>query len=166
MQPAFFLGFIILWCIPNLYSQSIVRSTVGSGGSSQTVISNNRSYFLSQSIGQASVIGTTTVNGYTLRQGFQQPPYSFIVGQLEKESDLKATIYPNPFQQSLYILFEDVIENDVSVIMHDISGRIIFKERYGPSQLITLQLTTIAPGEYILNVTAGGKHLGASLIKQ
>ena len=166
MKPAITLLLATLCCVHNVFPQSIARSTLGSGGSSQTVIVNTKSYFLSQSIGQASVIGTSTVNGYTLRQGFQQPPHSFIVGQLQEESDLKATIYPNPFQQSLNISFKDEIEKDVSVIMHDISGRILIRDRFKPSQLITLRLATLAPGEYILSVTSGSKYLRASLIKQ
>ena len=66
------LIFTILFSIPIVYSQSIIKSTVGAGGSSQTITSHNKTYFISQSIGQTSVIGTFTNNGYTIRQGFQQ----------------------------------------------------------------------------------------------
>ncbi|MCK5702189.1 MAG: T9SS type A sorting domain-containing protein [Cyclobacteriaceae bacterium] len=166
MKPLLTLIFTILYSIPIVYSQSVVRSTVGTGGSSQTVTSNNKSYFVSQSIGQASVIGTSTKNGYTIRQGFQQPPHTFIVGTLNELSDLKATIFPNPFQQSVYITFMDLIEDDVSVILHDISGRLILKETFAASQLITLTLENIAIGDYILNVISGKKHLTTSIIKQ
>ncbi|MCK5101867.1 MAG: T9SS type A sorting domain-containing protein [Cyclobacteriaceae bacterium] len=166
MKLLYTLTFTILYSIPIVYSQSIVRSTVGVGGSSQTVTSKNKTYFVSQSIGQASVIGTSTKNGYTIRQGFQQPPHIFIVGALNELSDLKATIFPNPFQQSVYISFKDLIENDVSVIMHDISGRLILKETFTASQLITLPLANIASGDYILNIISDNKHLTTSIIKQ
>ena len=156
----------ILYCIPNVYSQSIVRSTVGISGSSQTIFFNNKPYFVSQSIGQSGVIGTSTINGYTIRQGFQQPPHSFEISQPYEESDLKAAIYPNPFQQSIQIFFKDEIKNDISVIMHDMSGRIILKETYGASQLITLPLANTACGKYILNVIADNKYFITSLIKQ
>lgn len=152
--------------IPFAYSQSIVRSTVGIGGSSQTVTYNNRTYFVSQSIGQASVIGVSAKNGHIIRQGFQQPPHTFEIGLLNEESDLKATIFPNPFQQSIYITFIDLIEEDVSVIVHDISGRLILKKTFPASQLIALPLESIATGDYILNVIIGKKHLTTSIIKQ
>jgi hypothetical protein len=168
MKPLFTLIFTILYSysIPIVYSQSIVRSTVGAGGSSQTVTFNNKSYFVSQSIGQASVIGTSNKNGYTIRQGFQQPPHSLKISSLNEEGNLKAKIFPNPFQQSVYISFKDLIENDVSVIMHDISGRLILKETFAASQLITLPLANIANGDYILNVIAENKYLTISIIKQ
>ena len=166
MKPLLTLIFTILYSIPIVYSQSIVRSTLGAGGSSQTVTSNNKSYFVSQSIGQASVIGTTINNGYAIRQGFQQPPHTFIIGPLNELDDLKAIIFPNPFQQSVYISFKDLIENDVSVIIHDISGRLILKETFAASQLIDLPLANIASGDYILNVITGKKHLTTSIIKQ
>lgn len=166
MKPLLTLIFTIIYSIPVVYSQSIVRSTVGAGGSSQTVTSHNKTYFVSQSIGQSSVIGTYTKNGYTIRQGFQQPPHSFKIGSLNKESDLKATIFPNPFHQSIYIAFIDLIENDVSVILHDISGRLVLKETFAASQLITLPLEGIAIGDYILNIITGKKHLSTSIIKQ
>ena len=160
------LAFFIFYSVPFAYSQSIVRSTVGIGGSSQTLIFNNKSYFVSQSIGQASVIGVSTNNGHTIRQGFQQPPHTFEIGLPNEESDLKATIFPNPFQQSIYITFIDLIEDDVSVILHDISGRLILKETFGASQLIALPLENIAIGDFILNVITGKKHLTTSIIKQ
>jgi len=139
---------------------------VGAGGSSQTVTFHNKTYSVSQSIGQASVIGTSTNNGYTIRQGFQQPPHTFIIGTLNELDDLKAIISPNPFQQSVYITFMDLIEDEVSVILHDISGRLILKETFAATQLIDLPLANIASGDYILNVIAGKKHLTTSIIKQ
>ena len=149
-----------------MHAQSIIRSTVAISGSSETVVSNNKSYYISQSIGQASVIGTVTSNGYTIRQGFQQPPISFIIGQLENGSDLDAIVFPNPFQQMVHISFKDKNENDVWVIMHDITGRIILNKRFEASRLITLPLDEIGSGDYILNVTTGEKHLTTSIIKQ
>jgi hypothetical protein len=69
-------------------SQSIIRSSVGSGGSSQSISIKEKTYFISQSIGQASVIGYASSNGYGIRQGFQQPPYILIVSE-------PLTILPN-----------------------------------------------------------------------
>ena len=157
---------IILYCIPKVHSQSIIRSTVGSSGSSQTVFFNNKPYFVSQSIGQSGVIGTSGLNGYTIRQGFQQPPHSFVISQPYPESDLKAAIYPNPFQQSIHIFFKEEIENDISVIMYNMSGQIILKETYGATQMIILPLANTACGKYILNVIADNKYIITSLIKQ
>jgi len=167
MKPlTFVLIFNILICVPHVHSQSIVRSTTGAGGSSQIVISDNKSYFVSQSIGQPGVIGASTSGGMTIRQGFQQPLHTYKIGMLDELSDLKAIVYPNPFQQSINISFMDIVNEEIAVIVHDISGRIIIKETHPASQLITLTLKYMAIGEYILNVTAGKKHLTTSIIKK
>ena len=92
---------IALSFVSNGYAQSVVRSNVGSAGSSQTIISNKSSYFISQSIGQSSVIGTSGV----IRQGFQQPPTSFIIRESGTKNEYHATIYPNPFSGKASIEF-------------------------------------------------------------
>jgi len=166
MKSLLTLIFSIIFCGPAVHSQSIIRSTTSAAGSSQSVTFNSKSYFVSQSIGQTSVIGTSTKNGYTIRQGFQQPPHSLKIGQPQLHSDLMATIYPNPFKQLVHIFFKEKIDDQVSVIMHDVAGRIILLETYEASQLITLPLAHIASGIYILSIAAKNKHLTSSLIKR
>ena len=165
MKPLCALIFVLIYSLPVAYSQSMQRSTVGNSGSSHQVISNGKTYFVSQSIGQASVNGTSIKKGHAILQGFQQPPF-FSVDQRYVDGDLKATIFPNPFQQSVFISFKELIENDVSVIIHDISGRFILKETFSASQLISLPLSNTSDGEYILNIITGNMHLTSILIKQ
>ena len=134
-------------CLPEAFSQSIVRSTTGSSGSSQTVISNNISYFVSQSVGQTSVIGTSTTGDISLRQCCHQPRHTCESGASEGLSDLQAVVYPNPFQQTVHISFVEEVDEDVAVIMHDISGRIILNK--------TLPLKSPSEKDFGIKYTSG-----------
>ena len=148
-----------------IYGQSIIRSNVGSGGSSHKVVQQGKTYFISQSIGQASVIGTSSVNGHTIRQGFQQPPHQLVAGKPLAEN-LAVSVYPNPFSQTVKIAFANGIDEEVSLVMFDINGRIILTKSYKPSQLITLQMQNIASGSYIISVSSGVRKMTVPIVKQ
>ena len=150
-------------------SQYIIRSTLGVNGLSKTINTNTATYFVQQSIGQASVIGTYSKNGYTIRQGFLQPLSSGIKVQsvLENnpENNLKVVLYPNPFQQSINISINEYIINDVSIVIYNISGKIVFSEKHFESQLINISLDYLPKGDYIIKITTENKQFVSKLIK-
>lgn len=142
----------------------IIRSNLGSSGSSQTVETSNGIYKISQSIGQSSVIGTFYSNGYYLRQGYQQP--SGIIKSIRKNNfELRAKIYPNPFSKTLFISFSDEIINDISVSIFDVEARKIYSQEFMPSQQIKIQIQNISSGNYFLKVASGSKQFNTKLIK-
>jgi len=145
---------------------SIIRSTVGLAGTSKTITTNTGKYSLAQSIGQSSAIGTYSKNGYTIRQGFQQPFISAKIISPFTESNLNAVIYPNPAKQSINISFNTSITNQINIVLFDIMGRTIRSQEFSASQLVTLPLDDISDGTYFLKVSAGGKKLTAKLIKE
>lgn len=142
----------------------IKSSSLGSSGSSQIVETSKGRLYISQSLGQASVIGTHHNNGYYLRQGYQQPSNS---AKAVKDLDIKlrAKVYPNPFSQRLFISFSDTIINDVSVQLFDVEARMIYTEEFLPAQKVELQLQGISSGTYFLKVASGKKLFNTKLIK-
>lgn len=80
--------FITLCLLVNqFYAQQIVRSTIGSIGSSM----GNRTITVQQTAGQPSATSfVKNEDGSALRQGFHQPYYNEI-----ERNELNATIYPN-----------------------------------------------------------------------
>lgn len=142
----------------------IMRSSLGSSGSSQNVVTENGTYKVSQSIGQASVIGTHFNNGYYLRQGYQQP-LSKIKVTGEYSHNLEAKVYPNPFNESITITFSNSILNNISVTIFDVEAKIIHSEEFLPAQEIKLKINDISTGTYFLIVTSGRKHFNTKLIK-
>jgi len=142
-------------------SQSIMRSNVGSAGSSRVVYSDNATYFVSQSIGQASVIGTSNL----IRQGFQQPSALFVIQKSATRNDYLASVYPNPFSQSIRVAFAREVSKDITIGIHDLSGKIILYRKYSPAQLIEMPLQNMASGIYIIHVLVGANRFTTSLIK-
>jgi Secretion system C-terminal sorting domain len=150
----------------NTESYLIIRSSIGLSGSSNTITTNNGRYIVSQSIGQSSVIGTHSNNGYILRQGYQQPSILSVIPQSLDDKNLKASIYPNPFQQIVTISFSELMIDDVSIIVFDINGRLILSQKHPPSQLIKLSFNEISSGNYLIKISSNGKQFSAKLIKR
>lgn len=142
----------------------IMRSNLGSSGSSQQVVTSNGTYIISQSIGQSSVIGTHSNNGYYLRQGYQQPLGKIkVVGGYNH--DLEAKVYPNPFKESITITFSNSILNNISVVMYDVEGKLVHSQEFLPAQNIRVNINNISTGSYFLKVVSGRKHFSTKLIK-
>lgn len=142
----------------------IISSNLGSSGSSQTIQTSNGNYKVSQSIGQSSVIGTHYRNGYYLRQGYQQP-LTKVKSNDDYSYDLKAKIFPNPFENALIITFSSPMLKNISVIIFDINSKIIFNQEFLPTQRLELNINDIANGAYFLRVTSGKQHFNTKLIK-
>ena len=146
-------------------SYRIMRSNIGAGGSSKTMSTSKGQYVISQSIGQSSIIGTYSNNGYYLRQGYQQPPSNIKVVKKSSTNDLFATVHPNPFGQSVSISFTESITKTISVSVYDISGKLIYSKEFPPSKNIDLDLKHISNGSYLLKAISNGKLFNAKLIK-
>lgn len=142
----------------------IIRSNLGSSGSSQTVSTSKGIYKVSQSIGQSSVIGTYKKSGYYLLQGYQQPWYKINVIK-GSEYEILAKVYPNPFQQSISIAFSSIMEYPISVMIFDLHGKIIYRNEFLPAQNLELNLIDISSGSYFLKILSNGSHFNAKLIK-
>lgn len=160
------LIFIISLCFFKISnSQSLVKQTLAIQGSSQPVYVNNKSYYLIESIGQASVINTFSANNYVLRQGFLQPVSASVFASDAKAS-LKAIVFPNPFLNQIQIKFDEPIIDELNLALYDVLGRVIIREVYNPIQAITLDLLYLSNGSYFLKVQMRSKVLSAKIIKR
>ncbi|GAA3589318.1 T9SS type A sorting domain-containing protein [Flavivirga amylovorans] len=146
-------------------SYKIIRSNLGAGGTSKTMFTSKGSYVVSQSIGQSSVIGTYSNNGYYLRQGYQQPSSSIKVVKKSSTNNLSAVVHPNPFGQSVLISFTESMTKTISVLVYDISGKLIYSRAFPPSKDLDLDLSHISNGSYLLKAISNGKLFNAKLIK-
>jgi len=151
----------------NTKSYIILRSNLGTSGSSKVILTKKGQYSVSQSIGQTSVIGTYSNNEYYLRQGYQQPLNKIkVVKEVFNNDDLTATVHPNPFEQSVFVSFDDDIEEEISVSVFDVAGKEIYFKQFKPSQRIELNLNNLSLGTYILKVLSNDKLFNAKLIKK
>jgi hypothetical protein len=145
-------------------SYKVKRANLGSSGSSQTVITSSGTYLVSQSVGQSSVIGTYKNNHYYLLQGYQQPLYKIDV-KSTFESEILAKVYPNPFQQSIQIVFTNPTQHAIFVMIFDIHGKTIYHREFLPSQNLEVNLMDISNGSYFLRVVSNNRHFSSKLIK-
>ncbi|WP_181364062.1 T9SS type A sorting domain-containing protein [Algibacter marinivivus] len=163
---------LMICIVPVIHGQSktkgkaykIIRSNVGVGGSSKTFQTSKGTYVISQSIGQSSVIGTYTSNGYYLRQGFQQPHKRIKVIK-STYSSLRAKVYPNPFDYNIQISFKENVSEDINIDVYDISGKLVFSKSFLPSRKIQMNLENLSSGAYTLKAISNGKLFNSKLIK-
>ena len=160
---------LLFFCVQEFQAQDnsgyrIMRSNMGSSGSSQDLVTIKGIYKVSQSIGQASVIGTHSKQGYYLRQGYQQP--SLKVRMVEEFNyNLKAKVYPNPFSQAITISFNQKMLDNISVLIFDINSKIIHSQIFLPAQKVELKLKDISTGNYFLRLRSAQKRFSTKLIK-
>ncbi|HBR53044.1 MAG TPA: hypothetical protein DEA82_02220 [Flavobacteriaceae bacterium] len=153
----------IFLCL-SLAAQETVRSTVGVNGSSTTLPTQDGTYVVQQSVGQASVIGQHATENITGLQGFIQPPIS-IKGVVSEDNTLQAVVYPNPFNSSVTIRFSEELKGPVSVVLYDISGRVVYQKQKQPSKEMQLDFSGLASASYLLYITQAEKEFTANLIK-
>jgi len=158
---------ITLLCLVglNLSAQNLQRATLGNSGSSTEINDSSENYYVSQSVGQSSIIGTFTNENHTIRQGFQQPPIRVLISP-ETNNDLDAIVYPNPVDTNITLQFNEEINNPINIVVYDISGKLILSKTQRPESSFNLDLSFLASGTYMLNITSGNKRFLARLIKK
>lgn len=170
----YFTIFILaIFTSPTIFAQSktqnteykIKSSSLGIAGSSKTLQTSKGKYVVSQSLGQSSVIGTYSQNGYYLRQGFQQPHNKIVVQKSIQTSSLKALVFPNPFSERITISFKEQITNNILVEIHDVAGKMVYNHQFLPSKTIQFNLNNLSAGSYVLKAISNGKILNSKLIK-
>jgi hypothetical protein len=105
------------------FSQKVLSSSIGSGGSTTMVDGK----YYSQIIGQQSAVtGTSTKGGVIVRQGFKQPSLlersiaaSGIKLNVQEENPIIYTAFPNPFVDKLTIGFSVPSTKPTFVAIYD-----------------------------------------------
>lgn len=141
-----------------LSAQNIQKSSLGMSGTSKEFVSNNTDYYISQSIGQKSLIGTYT----NLRQGFQQP---YINAKIVA-SELQVTIYPNPTDQMINISLGDTEKSVLFLTLYDTYGKLIINKKIDYSSSTQLDISSLSSGLYLLKLFNGNQSFVAQIIKQ
>lgn len=149
----------------------IRMSTLAAGGGTSLA----SGAYVSQIIGQSSIVSGTSKNGdNTFRQGFKQPlgveKNTLKQGYLETVGETIPWSYeafPNPFVDKLTIRFDKATLTPVKVLLYDSGGRIVWEESY-PANLVEINLAKfqqIGAGRYVLQVLHKGRPKTKTLIK-
>lgn len=140
-----------------------LRSTLGASGSSKTLTSKGKQYYLAQSMGQSSIIGLSQNTKYLLRQGFIQPVNSSIT--IIPSEMLNATVYPNPFSANITVTLGEEVSDNLQIILIDMNGEISYLKTVVAAQEIKLNVESLAPSIYILMVHSTSKCFYSKMIK-
>jgi hypothetical protein len=147
-------------------SEHLVRSSIGSSGSTVNFSIMNKTYVAQQSIGQKSVIGTFKNSRYTLRQGFIQPNILAKVVDKNMPINLEVSFYPNPFVERATLAFTEKIKGNVEVVVFNMLGKLVFSKSYPAGQNIKILIENLSWAGYILKVTANNKQFIQNIIKK
>jgi hypothetical protein len=140
-----------------------LRSTLGASGSSKTLTSKGKQYYLAQSMGQSSIIGLSQNTGFLLRQGFIQPLNSLI--NIIPSEMLHATVYPNPFSANITVTFAEEVSGNLQITLIDTNGKISYFKTVAAANEIKLNVESLAPSIYILKVHSASKCFYSKMIK-
>ena len=144
------------------FSQKLHHQTLAAqGGTFKT----NSGLIIRQSVGQMSAIGNASVSGLTLQQGFQQSLISqfFPVYNL---TTILTTIYPNPFNGPLSVVFSEPIANNLSVSVFNMSGFSLYTKSFTtPQSVLNFNFDTLPVGSYVIRVTAKNYSFSTIIIK-
>ncbi|WP_457610406.1 T9SS type A sorting domain-containing protein [Lutibacter sp.] len=147
-----------------IYAQKIQRSTFSSSGNSIQVTVLNKEYYVSQSIGQKSVIGSFKNSNYTVRQGFQQ--YPLIAGKSNQITlKFSALVYPNPVDKKIKIVLNEELTTNLTITIYDILGRLQYRNAKKYPSKFDLDLSFLSTGTYFMTLIANGKNQQYKLIK-
>ena len=153
-----FLGLFL--CSSSIYAQ-LHHQTIGALGGSQ--ITSN--YYVSHSVGQSSVVGTSQLNSTLISQGYQQPLFNEYI--LQPSSNLhEVKFYPNPF--STHLTFDLSLDYDhIQITIIDINGRIVFTNtKSSVNQSLVLNIPFLSDSEYIITLSALNFYYQTKIIKK
>ncbi|MFN8207858.1 MAG: T9SS type A sorting domain-containing protein [Bacteroidales bacterium] len=158
---------LLLFLLPfSLTSQNLLlqRSSVNAGGGTQPARMQGKPLLVQQSIGQPGPVGLSFSGNHLLRQGFLQPMQGLKIKKSGPNSPLR--VFPNPFHNGLSLSLPDTLTGERLISLSDMYGRMVFSSQEAESVMLTIDLSSLAPGLYLLRVSAGTQRFSSLLIKE
>jgi hypothetical protein len=138
---------IMVLALSSVKAQHLSPSVIGSTGASY---SNST---INTEITVGEVVIHTYNNNTILTQGFNQPELKVQTIVIEIKENVK--VYPNPTTNFVFIEFTKNCNVDLQLI--NISGQLIIKESMNNERIKELDLSNLAEGNYLLEITKGDK---------
>lgn len=145
----------------------LLKSTLTQVGGGSVIHSvSGQKYRVTQSIGQSGIIGSITLNNFTVQQGFLTNYNRFSTGLgTIKKNPKQPIVYPNPTKQYLNIFFEQQPKSKIRVNIFDLAGRLVISKTFETDNTIFMDLEPLQDATYLLQITADAKNWGAEVIK-
>ena len=154
---------VFLFSFSTLYSQELHHQMLSAQGSSKEL---SNGIYVSQTIGQQSVIGNYTKEGKTYGQGYQQSVWSKYIST-NSNNAITTVTYPNPFISTINFQFSQAIKEPISVSVFDIRGRLIFnQEKQASGNILTIDLPNLASSNYLVRLSTPNYTYYTQILKQ
>lgn len=156
------LIFIFMVFISEVQAQELHHHMLSAQGTSKEL---SNGIYVSQTIGQQSVIGNYTKDGKTYGQGYQQSVWSKYIST--NNNNITTVTYPNPFISTINFRFSQTIKDPISVSLFDIRGRLIFsQEKQASGNILTIDLPNLASSNYLLRLSTSNYTYYTQILKQ
>ena len=156
---------IFLFVVSNLcQSQVLHREMLSASG---TTSKSSNGYTVTQTVGQASIIGNYSSAPFIVSQGFQQRNWARLIlqNEIQLASDIK--FFPNPVIDNINFVFTISDMKNLNLLLFDTSGRKIFNEFANASgNTITFSLQRLPAGTYLLLLTNNQLKFYTKIIKK
>ena len=154
---------LFIFLTSQVYAQSIKRQTFASTGISKTI---SNGFYVSQSVGQLSITGLAVKPNIVVQQGYQQSNIATSTTVIAKQM-VAVSAYPNPFVDVLNLKVSTTTNEEITVTITDMSGRIIHKKVYNDlNNGVSIKLDNLAPQSFTLNLNGITTRYSTPLIKQ
>ena len=154
---------VFLFSFSTLYSQKLHHQMMSAQGTSKEL---SNGVYVSQTIGQQSVIGNYTKDGKTYGQGYQQSVWSKYIST-NSNNAITTVTYPNPFLSTINFQFSQTIKETISVSVFDIRGRLIFnQEKQAIGNILTIDLPNLASSNYLVRLSTPNYTYYTQILKQ
>ncbi|MCD4731994.1 MAG: T9SS type A sorting domain-containing protein [Bacteroidales bacterium] len=91
-----------------------------------------------------------------------------LVGVKKHQKEITHQVYPNPASNKIYIEFQDILKNDISVTVSNSMGTLVYQKKINP--LVTNQLDisvqNFTPGLYFYIIESGKNSFKGKFIVQ
>lgn len=160
----FILVVFLITSITNLFGQRVQKEALSTIGYSNTLSSG---YYISFSVGQQSVIGQFDFNNIAVRQGFQFPFELAICYDDCNPKNILTILYPNPFIDTIYFKFSEKINEEITISIYDIQGRILYQNKKIPlNEELIIDNINVEKGNYIIELKSFNYRYTSKIIKK
>jgi hypothetical protein len=147
------LLFLFLLPLISVSAQDLHHQMLSAQGTSKELPNG---MFVSQTIGQQSVIGNYTKDGKTYGQGYQQSVWSKYI---KSNSAFSITTINYQFTQP--------IKETISIVLFDIRGRLVFSlEKKALENILTVDLPNLASANYLVRLSTSNYTYYTQILKQ
>lgn len=157
------ISFLFLVFACSLQAQEVHHQMISAQGTSTKTATG---LIVKQTIGQQTITGNSVVSNLIVQQGFQQSFWQkHITGT--KDIEVVVTTYPNPFYQVVNFQFSTISNSNLSVVLFDIAGRLVFsKSFFMTNNKLTVDLSNLSSATYLVRISGEKINYYTKIIKK